>query len=213
MLESMCQNSRPTRAEASDVYNAVLDGADAVMLSGESSVGKYPVEAVRTMDEIVCVAQQHMPKRNPKDYDSSVQRVTETMAHAAYTVSDEFKSVDYEGKIIVITRSGKAARLISKFRPSLPILAFSESLRTVRELTLVWGVRSHFIPEILGLTLEDQVIKAKSRFSHFFFSFSHGQIIPKFSNISWIQVHRPTPRLRWLGSHHLPNMVNLQLPP
>jgi len=160
MVESMCENCRPTRAEASDVYNAVLDGADAVMLSGESSVGKYPVEAVSTMDEIVAVAQKHMPKRDPNDYDSSVQRITETMAHAAYTIASEFKNVNYEGKIIVITRTGRAARLVSKYRPALPILAFSESLRAVRELTLVWGVRSHYVPQILGLSLEDRVIKA-----------------------------------------------------
>lgn len=162
MLESMTHNSRPTRAEASDVYNAVLDGADAVMLSGESSVGKYPVEAVKTMDEIVRVAQGQMPKRDPGDYDSSNKRITEIMAHAASTVAAEFldRHATERGKIIVITEKGHAALLISKYRPALPILAFSESIRTVRELVLVWGVRSHHIPGLHELPLEERAIRA-----------------------------------------------------
>jgi pyruvate kinase len=162
MMESMCQNSRPTRAEASDVYNAVLDGADAVMLSGESSVGKHPVQAVRIMDEIVRVAQGQMPKRDPSDYDSSEKRITETMTHAAFTIAAELQARDAQerGKILVLTRHGHAARLISKYRPALPILAFSESLRTVRELVLVWGVRSHHVPELRDLPLEERIIHA-----------------------------------------------------
>ena len=157
---TVTQNSRPTRAEASDVYNAVLDGADAVMLSGESSVGKHPVEAVSIMDNILRVAQGNMPRRDPVDYDSSVLAVTETVCHAAYTIASEFQNVDYKGKIIAITESGRAARLISKYRPALPILAFSASLRTVRELALVWGVRAHHLPEIYNLPLEERAIKA-----------------------------------------------------
>lgn len=160
MMESMTQNSRPTRAEASDVYNAVLDGADAVMLSGESSVGKHPVEAVAIMDEIVRVAQGQMPQRNPNDFDSSEKRITETMAHAAYTIAEEFKALNVPGKIIVLTRNGHAARLISKYRPALPILAFSENIRTVRELNLVWGVLSHFVPDIAGLDVQDRAVRA-----------------------------------------------------
>lgn len=160
MMESMTQNSRPTRAEASDVYNAVLDGADAVMLSGESSVGKHPVKAVAIMDEIVRVAQEQMPKRNPNDFDSAEKRITETMAHAAYTIAEEFKGLNVHGKIIVLTSNGHAARLISKYRPALPILAFSENIRTVRELNLVWGVLSHFLPEIAGMDLQEQAARA-----------------------------------------------------
>mmetsp|Transcript_11474 Transcript_11474/g.15923 ORF Transcript_11474/g.15923 Transcript_11474/m.15923 type:complete len:530 (-) Transcript_11474:230-1819(-) len=160
MMESMCVNSRPTRAEASDVYNAVLDGADAVMLSAESCVGKYPVEAVKIMDEVVRVAQSNMPARDPADYDSADPKITETICHAAYTLSSEFAGVDYDGKIIVITESGRVARLISKYRPPLPILAFSESMRAVRELALVWGVRAHHLPEIHDFPLEERAIKA-----------------------------------------------------
>ena len=160
MLESMCENSRPTRAEASDVYNAVLDGADAVMLSGESSVGKYPVVAVNVMNEIVRVAQGNMPKRDPNDFDSSEQAVTETVCHAACTIASEFPQVGFKGKIVAITETGRTARLISKYRPELPILAFSESIRVVRELALVWGVRAYHVPEIHNLALEDRAIKA-----------------------------------------------------
>eukprot|EP00545_Synedropsis_sp_CCMP1620_P002626 CAMPEP_0119011060 /NCGR_PEP_ID=MMETSP1176-20130426/5424_1 /TAXON_ID=265551 /ORGANISM="Synedropsis recta cf, Strain CCMP1620" /LENGTH=509 /DNA_ID=CAMNT_0006963823 /DNA_START=25 /DNA_END=1554 /DNA_ORIENTATION=+ len=160
MLESMCENSRPTRAEASDVYNAVIDGADAVMLSGESSVGKYPVEAVQTMNEIVRVAQGHMHKRNPSDYDSSAQAITETVCHGACTIASEFAALNFQGKIVVITERGHAARLISKYRPALPILAFSESVRVVRELALVWGVRAHHTPQIHSLPLEERAMKA-----------------------------------------------------
>mmetsp|Transcript_35470 Transcript_35470/g.85975 ORF Transcript_35470/g.85975 Transcript_35470/m.85975 type:complete len:507 (-) Transcript_35470:125-1645(-) len=161
MLESMTENSRPTRAEASDVYNAVIDGADAVMLSGESSVGKYPIEAVRVMNEIVRVAQGNMPDRDPKAYDSAEKNLTETICHASCTIAHEFKEVNFSGKIIVITNKGRAARLISKYRPDLPILAFSDSERVVRELNLVWGVRAHHFPDIVDdLGLEEKAMAA-----------------------------------------------------
>mmetsp|Transcript_28187 Transcript_28187/g.37504 ORF Transcript_28187/g.37504 Transcript_28187/m.37504 type:complete len:527 (+) Transcript_28187:138-1718(+) len=160
MMESMCNNSRPTRAEASDVYNAVLDGADAVMLSGESSMGKFPVESTRIMDEIVRVAQSFMPDRDPSECESDGRAITETVCGAANTISSSFAGLDYDGKIVVITESGRVARLISKYRPDLPILAFSESIRVVRELALVWGVRAHHLPEIHDLPLEQKAIKA-----------------------------------------------------
>lgn len=131
------------------------------MLSGESSVGKYPVVAVNVMNEIVRVAQSHMPKRNPSDFDSSDRRVTETICHAACTIASEFKAVGFQGKIVVVTNEGRAARLISKYRPGLAILAFSESERAVRELALVWGVRAHHSADILqDLPLEERAMVA-----------------------------------------------------
>jgi pyruvate kinase len=142
------------------VYNAVIDGADAVMLSGESSVGKYPVVAVNVMNEIVRVAQGNMPKRDPSDFDSSDQRITETVCHAACTIASEFKSVNFQGKILVITSEGRAARLISKYRPDLPILAFSDSERAVRELALVWGVRAHYSLDLQDLAMEEKALTA-----------------------------------------------------
>ena len=144
----------------SDVYNAVIDGADAVMLSGESSVGKYPVVAVNVMNEIVRVAQSNMPPRNPVDFDSSSQAITETVCHASCTIASEFKNVNFKGKIVVISETGRAARHISKYRPELPILAFSDAERVVRELALVWGVRAHHLPKISNLPLENRALAA-----------------------------------------------------
>jgi pyruvate kinase len=161
MLESMCENSRPTRAEASDVYNAVIDGADAVMLSGESSVGAYPVEAVSVMNSIVREAQVHMPKRDSSSFvsTSAQNSITEGVCHASCTIALEFLTHSWKGKIIVYTETGRAARHISKYRPTLPILAFSSSVRTVRELALVWGVRAHWMRDIGRLGLEQKAMK------------------------------------------------------
>jgi pyruvate kinase len=130
------------------------------MLSGESSVGKYPVIAVNVMNEIVRVAQENMPKRNPTDFDSSHQAITETVCHAACTIASEFQGVNFKGKIVVISETGRAARHISKYRPDLPILAFSDEERVVRELALVWGVRAHHLPDITELPLENRAITA-----------------------------------------------------
>jgi len=144
MLESMISNFRPTRAETTDVYNAVLDGADAVMLSGETSVGKYPVEAVRIMDRIVASAEKSMPPRNPSDYDSQHLGMTETVAHGFYTIAKLFGKLGYTGKAIVLTGppSGYVCRMISKYRPDLDIIAITDDLRTARECNLIWGVRT-----------------------------------------------------------------------
>jgi len=130
------------------------------MLSGESSVGKYPVESVNCMNEIVRVAQSNMPKRRPEDFDSKKQAITETVCHAACTIGSEFKSLGFEGKYIVISETGRGARLLSKYRPPVSILAFSESLRTVRELALVWGIRAHHVQEMADLGLEERAMKA-----------------------------------------------------
>lgn len=142
MLESMILQPLPTRAEASDVYNAVLDGADAVMLSGETSIGKHPVEAVRIMDRIVTEAERTLPRRDPDYFDSEHQTIAEILGHAIYTVAGEF---DDQGKIdrlyiLTITREGYSARMISKYRPPVPILAATPSRRVGRELRLLWGV-------------------------------------------------------------------------
>jgi pyruvate kinase len=150
MLESMVNSSRPTRAEANDVYNAVLDGADAVMLSGETSVGKYPVEAVRIMDQIAATAEKFIAKRNPSDFDSGVLGMTETMSHGFYTIANKFNQLGYTGKAIVLTGppSGYVARMVSKYRPNLDIIAITSDLRTARELNLVWGVRTLLVKEL-----------------------------------------------------------------
>ena len=146
MLESMTENARPTRAEASDVFNAVVDGADAVMLSGETSVGKWPVEAVKVMDQIVAVAQDHIPKHDPDEFHSDMDAVAEDVCMAVHAFAEKFEKDDKSGKVLVLTSSGFAARALAKYRPSLPILAFSEEVRTTRELALCWGVKAHHLP-------------------------------------------------------------------
>ncbi|MHA1733552.1 MAG: pyruvate kinase [Promethearchaeota archaeon] len=160
MLESMTTQSRPTRAEANDVFNAVLDGADAVMLSGETSIGKYPVEAVKFMDDIVSTAEKFMPGRDPDYFDSSHQAMVETLGHACFTIVKEFHDLGYTGKVLAVTDSGYTAKMISKYRPGLPIVALTPNLRAARELNLVWGVRSVYSETIVGKDLEERAVNA-----------------------------------------------------
>lgn len=135
MLESMTHNPRPTRAEASDVANAVLDGSDALMLSAETATGQYPVESVKMMDRIIRAAEgsaggwahPHMLKY--KD-------VAETTAELACHAADELNI----RVIAVFTETGSTARLISKHRPKPPIVAFTPSAETRRRISLLWGV-------------------------------------------------------------------------
>ena len=134
MLESMMQNPRPTRAEASDVANAVIDGTDAVMLSGETSVGSYPVEAVTVMARIIEKAEAAYPQRAIEDTGqlSSARAV----AHAACSLARDLGS----RAVVVFTRSGMTARLVSRAKPSAPILAFTRRAALARQLALWWGV-------------------------------------------------------------------------
>ena len=138
MLDSMERNPRPTRAEVGDVANAILDGTSAVMLSGETAAGAYPVEAVRTLAELAREAEiglnefGHLQKILPHPSD----RVTDAVAHAAITMADNLKAA----AIVALTETGFTSRLISKYRPSCPILAISSSQRVVRRLAMNWGV-------------------------------------------------------------------------
>ena len=142
MLESMMTNPRPTRAESSDVANAVLDGTDAVMLSGETAAGKYPLEAVRNMDKIC----RNIESKTESIYNTlefvqpewREKQVVESLSYSCVSVGDAV-----EAKIIaVITHSGTTARRIAKFRPRVPVIAFTESSEVRRQLNLVWGVTS-----------------------------------------------------------------------
>ena len=145
MLESMIHNPRPTRAEATDVANAIYDGTSAIMLSGETAAGDYPEEAVKVMATIA--------KRTEADIDYEArfrQRrseldadVTDAISHATVTTS-----MDLGAKYIVtVTKSGKTAKMISKYRPSCPIIACSPEMSTVRQLNLSWGVIPIFVEE------------------------------------------------------------------
>ncbi len=137
MLESMIENPRPTRAETSDVANAVLDGTDAVMLSGETAVGKYPREAVQMMSRIVIEAesapfQQLLPERQHAEQLSIAETICEAMAHAA-------RDLDLRA-IAIYTQTGTTARMLSKYRPRAPIYAFTPSEAVCNRMNLFWGV-------------------------------------------------------------------------
>jgi pyruvate kinase len=144
MLESMIQQPRPTRAEASDVANAVLDGTDALMLSGETASGKYPVEAVKTMARIIREIEQSTYYRQwiePPQLEMAIS--SNAIAHAAVIAARAMKS-----KVIAcVTDSGGVARLISEYRPEASIAALTSSEVTYRRLALVWGVT----PVMMGI--------------------------------------------------------------
>lgn len=148
MLESMISNPIPTRAEASDVYNAVMDGTDAVMLSAETAVGKYPINSVQYMNQIAKTATENMLKRTPDEYDSERLTHTQTLGHAIHSLASEMQDLNFRGKILVITRKGYGARMIAKYRPPLPIIAITPFKRTARELNLVWAVKAIQIENI-----------------------------------------------------------------
>jgi len=150
MLESMISCPRPTRAEANDVYNAVLDGADAVMLSGESAVGKYPIEAITIMDKIVDEAEKHYIRPSVNTLMSSHFGSTESVGLAAFTETSYFEQLKWTGKMIIIADppSGYVARMVSKFRPKLDIIGISWDKRTALEMNLLFGVHSIFAPEL-----------------------------------------------------------------
>ena len=144
MLESMTQNPRPTRAEASDVANAIFDGSDAVMLSAETASGKYPVEAVSMMARIIDDAEASITDF-PRP--SSVQeklKVAETVAELVCHASREL----HMKLIAVFTHSGFTARLVSRYRPLVPIVAFTPEAETRRRMALIWGVMARGIADV-----------------------------------------------------------------
>jgi pyruvate kinase len=162
MLESMVSNPIPTRAEANDVYNAVMDGTDAVMLSAETAVGKYPINAVQYMNQISKTATENMPKRIPDEYDSDRLTHTQTLGHAIHALAKEMQELNFRGKILVITRRGFGARMIAKYRPPLPIIAMTPFKRTARELSLVWAVQPVHIENIDFFNMDAEEIIEQS---------------------------------------------------
>jgi pyruvate kinase len=138
MLASMEWNPKPTRAEASDVANAILDGTSAVMLSGETAVGKYPLEAIKTLATIALRAEASLNEYGylQKIKPSPADVVTQAIGQAAVSMAANLKAA----AIISLTESGFTSRLISKYRPDCPILAITSSQRVVRKLSMNWGV-------------------------------------------------------------------------
>lgn len=140
MLDSMERNPRPTRAEVSDVANAILDGSSAVMLSGETAMGKYPVESVRTMSALAVRAEASLGEfgqlQKILPHPSNV--ITEAVSQAAIAMADHLKAA----AIVSLTETGFTSRLISKYRPSCPIIAVTTSLDVLRRFSMNWGVHA-----------------------------------------------------------------------
>jgi pyruvate kinase len=162
MLQSMIEHPRPTRAEASDVANAILDGTDAVMLSGETAVGAYPIEAVRTMHNIAAKAEEHLPHDRwahlmtagaevAQDY-SSTEAISQATVDVALAVGAK--------AIVTSTTSGTTARMVARHRPSIPVIAVTPNQRTLHQMALVWGVQPVLVggfdntDEMIHMTVE-----------------------------------------------------------
>ena len=143
MLESMITNPLPTRAEASDVANAVFDGTDAVMLSAETAVGKYPVDSVRMMDRIVREAESHFIEWGAEQHVGGFEHSdAASMARAAQVLAND-KNVT---AVACFTQQGQTAWLMSKIRPRVPIMAFTPERTTFQRLAFLWGVRPQLVP-------------------------------------------------------------------
>ncbi|BCB95382.1 pyruvate kinase [Dissulfurispira thermophila] len=164
MLESMTQHTRPTRAEATDVANAVLDGTDALMLSAETTVGKYPVESVKMMDTIIRYTESNAISRMTSTYQIG-NTFSEAIADGACKAAHDTNAK----AIIVFTHSGYTAMLISKLRPRVPIIAFTPNERVLRRIPLYWGTSAKLIRhrniEVLDarfmLEIESSLIKER----------------------------------------------------
>ncbi|MGE5176084.1 MAG: pyruvate kinase [Hyphomicrobiales bacterium] len=144
MLESMIAATKPTRAEASDVANAIFDGTDAIMLSAETAVGRYPDKVVQTMARIASEADEFAAtKRAPRRSDgTALVSPTHALAHTAYMAAREIRA----RALVIFTHSGYSARLVAKSRPQAPILALTPLEATCRRLSLAWGVHPVMVP-------------------------------------------------------------------
>jgi pyruvate kinase len=176
MLDSMIRNPAPTRAEVTDVYNAILDGADAVMLSGETAIGHYPVRAVEAMDRVAGQAEKIIETNRDLDWLRAQQQEPSTgqvIAYAAVTVASRL-NLDC---ILAPTWSGATARRVSQFRPATPIFACSPAPEIVLPLSLVWGVTAaemeHVQPEEARMSEADALIEATIRCAR-----EHGAVHP-----------------------------------
>jgi pyruvate kinase len=147
MLDSMMRNPRPTRAEASDVANAILDGSDAIMLSGETAVGRYPVASVRTMARIAEVTERSMPYADwlRQTRHGDARSLIGVIGQVACEIAAELEVK----AIITSTVSGSTARRVASHRPVTPIVAPTPSLATYRQLALVWGVEPLLVDEFV----------------------------------------------------------------
>jgi pyruvate kinase len=193
MLETMMENPYPTRAEVSDIANAIYDGTDAVMLSGETSAGKYPVEAARMMAKIALEAEASQTIQGLKDPLRREQAPTfqETMADMAY------RCVRMQGAtaIVVFTASGSSAHLVAKYRPSVPIYAFTGSESVARQMSIIYGVRPIVVPDPVstdGMVLQiDQMLLGRGLVrARDTIVFMAGQPIGRPGSTNFVKLHR-----------------------
>jgi len=159
MLDSMMHNPRPTRAEASDVANAILDGSDAVMLSGETAMGKYPLESVQTMDKIIhLIENDHLtsPAKFRRRQTDIIYNVAMSIGHAACDAAELINAK----AIVCLTQSGLTARTIARYRPETKIIAITPKGRTLNRLALIWGIQSFSVNEFKE-NIDDAVMDIK----------------------------------------------------
>jgi pyruvate kinase len=161
MLDSMQKNPRPTRAEASDVANAIFDGSDALMLSGETAAGLYPLESVMMMDRIIREAEASVTQL-PRPERSGNLQINEVIAEAICHAAEEL----HLKVVAVFTEKGSSAGLVSKYRPRAPIVAFSPVQQTRRRLSLYWGVLPRSMGSVhdidkLAATAEKRLLEEK----------------------------------------------------
>jgi len=189
MLESMMYSPRPTRAEASDVANAILDGSDAIMLSGESAAGEYPIEAVLTMDTIAKVIEETIPyeDRLKLSIATSQQTVNDAIGIA---VSQTALALNKVKLIVAFTETGGTAKRICKFRPSVPIIAVTDNIETCTKLSYYWGVFAAKRINVTDYALYDDVAIEVAKD----FGFKSGDTIIMTSG--WRQQHGSTNTLR-----------------
>jgi pyruvate kinase len=138
MLSSMQHNPRPTRAEATDVANAIFDGTDAVMLSDETAVGSYPIEAVSFLNRIARTTEPHFDERGllNESFEEHLPSTAAAISRAACWLAQDLQAAT----IVASTSSGSTARLVARFRPRSPIVALTDHVETQRQLALTWGV-------------------------------------------------------------------------
>jgi pyruvate kinase len=161
MLDSMQKNPRPTRAEASDVANAIFDGSDALMLSGETAAGSYPLESVVMMDRIIREAEASVTSL-PRPARSGDLLISEAIAEAICHAAEELNLK----AVAVFTESGSSARLVSKYRPRAPIVAFSPMQEARRRLSLLWGVLPRTIKRVHDIDQLAKVAEARLTEEH-----------------------------------------------
>lgn len=189
MLESMMSNPRPTRAEASDVANAILDGSDAIMLSGETAAGEYPIEAVLTMDTIAKAIEDTISydERLARSIKTSQKTVNDAIGIA---VAQSALTLPNAEVIVAFTETGGTAKRMCKFRPSVPIIAITDSIHTARRLSYYWGVFPTLRDDVMGFENSDRLAIEVAKD----FGFKPGQQI--IISSGWGQKHGSTNTMR-----------------